>query len=108
MDITPDNWNRIKELFEAALGLEPSHRAAFLAENCDTKSLRQQIEMPLVNYEEAGSFLDEPILNASNAVQNWRGENLTGRFVSPTEESRKLDTAASAEDPMLGRQLGAY
>ena len=44
MQMTPDNWDRAKELFEAALELDSSQRMAFLAENCREESLRQQVE----------------------------------------------------------------
>ena len=62
MKMTPDNWDRAKELFEAALELDSSQRASFLAENCRDESLRQQVEKLLINYQEAGSFLDDPAL----------------------------------------------
>jgi hypothetical protein len=65
MQMTPNNWDRAKELFDAALDLEPSQRASFLAENCRDESLRQQVEKLLINYQEAGNFLDDPILNPS-------------------------------------------
>ena len=46
--MTPDTWNRVKELFEAALELDSAQRAAFLAENCREESLRQQVEKLLM------------------------------------------------------------
>ena len=61
MQMTPENWDRAKELFEAALELDSSQRASFLAENCREESLRHQVEKLLINYEEAGSFLDDPV-----------------------------------------------
>ena len=63
MKMNPDNWERAKELFEAALELDSSKRASFLAENCREENLRQQVEKLLINYQEAGSFLDDPVLN---------------------------------------------
>jgi len=63
MPMTPDNWDRAKELFEAALELDPSQWASFLTENCHEESLRQQVEKLLIDYQEAGDFLDDPALN---------------------------------------------
>jgi serine/threonine protein kinase len=105
MQITPDNWDRAKQLFEAALELDPSRRASFLAENCCDDTLRQQVEKLLINYQEAGSFLDDPVLNPTpNPAPKGQTEEASG----PRPQSGELLTATSAEDPMVGRQFGAY
>jgi len=110
MQITPDNWDKSKELFEAALAQDASQRTSFLAENCRDESLRQQVEKLLIDYQEAGSFLDDPVLNPGiprpNAAPKGQAEEASG----PRPQSGELLTAttAEAEDPMVGRQLGAY
>ena len=58
----PDRWQRVKELLNAALDLEPTKRAAYLFENCgaDTE-LRNEVTELLSSYENAGDeFLDLP------------------------------------------------
>ncbi|HKD06524.1 MAG TPA: serine/threonine-protein kinase [Bryobacteraceae bacterium] len=60
--MTPGEWNRAKALFESALAQEPTQRAAFLAQNCPDDNLRQEVEKLLVNFQEAGSFLSNPVL----------------------------------------------
>jgi len=62
MDPTPEQWERIKALFEAALQQPSSKRAAFLARLCPEPDLRGQVEKLLADHEEAGSFLSDPIL----------------------------------------------
>jgi serine/threonine protein kinase/tetratricopeptide (TPR) repeat protein len=62
MDLTPEQWERIKALFEAALQQPSSKRAAFLARLCPEPDLRAQVEKLLADHEEAGSFLSDPIL----------------------------------------------
>lgn len=110
MQITPDNWDRAKELFAAALALDASQRTSFLAEKCRNESLRQQVEKLLIDYQEAGSFLDDSVLNPGiptpNAAPKGQAEEASG----PRPQSGELLTATSAEeeDPMVGRQLGAY
>ena len=96
MPMTPDNWDRAKELFEAALELDSSQRASFLSENCRGDSLRQQVEKLLINYQEAGSFLDDPVVNAAIPAPTGLGDPLA------------TATSAEAENPMVGRQFGAY
>jgi serine/threonine protein kinase len=111
MQMTPDNWNRVKELFEAALELDSLQRAAFLAENCRDKTLRQQVERLLNDYQEAGSFLDAPALNPNIPVPNALGQIQGGDESLLHPQSEKLSataTSAEAEDPMVGRQFGAY
>ena len=83
MPMTPNDWERAKELFEAALDLGPSERATFLAANCHEVSLQQQVEKLLIDYQAAGSFLDEPALHSTSEI-------------------------AETEDPMVNRRLGAY
>jgi serine/threonine protein kinase/tetratricopeptide (TPR) repeat protein len=100
MQMTPDNWNAAKELFEAALELDSSQRSAFLAENCREESVRQQVERLLNDYQEAGSFLDAP---ASNALEQIPREDASLLHSLPVTA-----TSAEAENPMVGRQLGAY
>jgi serine/threonine protein kinase len=111
MQMTPDNWDRAKELFAAALELDPSQRASFLAENCREEGLRLHVEKLLTNYQEAGSFLDDPVLNPSISPPNAPAEIRTEEASRPRPQSAELLTTATnveAEDPMVGRQLGAY
>jgi|SRR6516225_2640778 hypothetical protein len=64
MEIAPDNWERAKQLFEVALELEPSERQNFLAQNCNDETLRQGVEQLLLNYQQAGNFLDNPLVDS--------------------------------------------
>jgi eukaryotic-like serine/threonine-protein kinase len=100
MQMTPDGWDRAKELFEAALELDPSERASFLAKNCHDASLKQQVEKLLIDYQAAGSFLDNP------AAEIQMEEVLP--LHPPSEEHLATAKSAEVEDPLVGRRLGAY
>jgi len=111
MSFASDNWERVKQLFEAALDLESSQWPAFLAKNCDDETMRQQIELLLFDYKEAGSFLDEPALSSKIAAPEVELANTAEAF--PEREPGPGDlsaTATSAEpdDPMIGRKFGSY
>ena len=67
MKIAMNKWERVKELFQAALELDASQRVSFLAENCHDDDLCQQVQKLLIDYQEAGNFLDDPFLNARAA-----------------------------------------
>src|SRR5271165_2269237 len=110
MQMTPENWDKAKELFEAALELDSSQRASFLAESCREESLRQQVEKLLMNYEEAGSFLDDPALDPKIKAANSFAESQTektSRMHPKSEDLLTTATSSEAEDPMVGRHLGA-
>jgi len=60
-------WRSIKELFQAALELEPAQRAGFLARECSSLELRAEVERLLLAHEDAGAFLDDNALSAAKA-----------------------------------------
>jgi len=60
MEISPDNWKKIKELFDAALDEEPARRLSLLKEQCQDASIRLEVLRLLTEYEQAGDFLSEP------------------------------------------------
>jgi serine/threonine protein kinase len=62
--MTPDQWKRAKQLFEAALDLEPAKRHAFLDAACQGNAeLRAEVEQLLAEDEIAGGFMDEPLVS---------------------------------------------
>src|ERR1035441_7880485 len=111
MEMTPDNWNKVKTLFEDALSREPSQRASFLAQNCLDHSLRRQVEKLLANGQEAGSFLSDPVLNpripAPHRILEGHAADESPGFDAG---SGPLLAAVSSveEDAMAGRRFGAY
>src|SRR5918997_1461074 len=59
-EMTPERWQRIKELFHAAAELGPSERGAFLDANCAGDSAaRAEVESLLAAHEREGEFLYE-------------------------------------------------
>ena len=70
MDMTPDNWEKIKALFEATMLQEPSKRASFLLRLCPEADLREQVQKLLADHDEAGSFLSDPIFDRQKLSAN--------------------------------------
>src|SRR2546430_11618006 len=59
--MTPETWQQLKTLFQAAIELEPNQRASFLTEACAADAaLRSRVEKLLASHDEAGSFLNSP------------------------------------------------
>src|SRR5262245_28237298 len=61
--MTPERYQQIGQLFHSALTLEPSQRAAFLAQACaGDEALRREVESLLASHEQAASFIGVPAL----------------------------------------------
>lgn len=60
MEISPKQWERVKELFEAALECAPNERAAFLERNADDEVVRSEVNRLLAGHSGIGTFLSTP------------------------------------------------
>lgn len=60
MATPPDNWEQIKELFEAASDVEPARRSSLLEELCRDAKVRAEVQRLLSEHDEAGAFLSTP------------------------------------------------
>jgi serine/threonine protein kinase/tetratricopeptide (TPR) repeat protein len=94
--MTPERWQQVEAIFQAALDLLPEKRGQYLAEACcGDLSLKSDVETLLSQHESAGNLLEEPLY----------GETELGALGS-------LEAFAGAQDdigdPMIGRRLGAY
>jgi len=87
--MTPERWQQVEEIFQAALDLSPGDRTRYVSEVCanDTQ-LKRDVEVLLSQYDSAGQLLDEPLY----------GNTELSVFESFIEEN----------DPMIGRRLGSY
>ena len=81
--MTPDQWEKLDRLYNAAVELPAEHRDRFLTQACaDDEDLRRQVESLLHAHEQAGSFLNSPILeDVARAAALEQDGQLTGRQV---------------------------
>lgn len=64
----PSQRDRAEQLFQAALGIKPAERSAFLDRECvGHPELRQAVEDLLALHADAGSFLEHPLLESTTA-----------------------------------------
>jgi non-specific serine/threonine protein kinase/serine/threonine-protein kinase len=63
-------WQRVKQLLEEAIALDPSARSSFLNRACEGDAeLRREVESLLSSHEQAGTgFLKDPAINLKAAV----------------------------------------
>ncbi len=75
----------VEQLFSTALDLPPEDRAAFLDRVCaDAPELRARVEELLLADEEAGSFLESPLLGSS-------GRSDFARYASDGDSTNSVD-----------------
>ena len=61
MPTSAETWQRVKEVFDAAVDLEPGERAALLDRLCHgDPDLRSEVESLLASDDEAGTFIESP------------------------------------------------
>src|SRR5688572_22061088 len=84
--MTPEQYQQVGRLFQAALELEADERAGFLTQACGgDEQLRREVESLIGAHEQAGSFM-----------------------AAPAPEVAAQGLAGSRAGSLVGRQLGAY
>jgi len=118
--VDPDRWQRVNELFHAALGLEPAERAAFLETSCGADSeLREEVASLLASHARADDFIETPAYEAGAELLHGPsggqpspsgGQSLVGKRLGQYEISSSLGYGGMgvvylAEDTRLGRPV---
>ena len=72
--MTPERWEMVSDLFEAALEKEPHERSAFLARMCGSDDeLRTEVQSLIREHESGGELLVRPPIDASALLRDaWR------------------------------------
>jgi hypothetical protein len=81
MAIQPDEWARIKKVFEAARGLAVGDRSSYVAAACaGDRTLHAFIEKLLAAHQLANSFLETPVSFASDSLvtRSFDGQKIGG------------------------------
>ncbi|MDQ3747752.1 MAG: protein kinase [Acidobacteriota bacterium] len=89
-----DEWQKVKDLFDAAQKLERAERGKFLEKVCrDKPELRLQVEKLLASFEDASSFMEQPAVREvaslfedkkTLASHQTTGDLNNGKFVAGT------------------------
>ena len=80
--MTPEQWERIKELVEAGLEREGEARSRFLDQACAGEpSLRAEVVELIASHERAGSFMAAPAAEmTTRLLADEPAESLVGRL----------------------------
>ncbi|MCA1637935.1 MAG: serine/threonine protein kinase, partial [Acidobacteria bacterium] len=76
--MNPNEWEKVKKIFDAALKLAPDKREKFLDENCDEdKILRREVEKLLASFKD-DSFMEQPAATELASLIVERNGKLAG------------------------------
>ncbi|HZQ97165.1 MAG TPA: protein kinase [Candidatus Sulfotelmatobacter sp.] len=85
-----ENWQQLKDLFQAALDLPHEERASFLDRSCSDRAMRSEVESLLASHQRAGDLLETHALHlplssvhSSNRSEGAEGDARVGGLVGP-------------------------
>jgi hypothetical protein len=103
--VTPPAWERVEELYHAALSRGPGGREAFLASAWCDEALRSEVLSLLAHEASAERLLERPAL----AARTEKLALLTGARLGPYEvlgsSAREMGEVYRARDTRLGREV---
>jgi len=110
--MTPERWQKVKEIFHAALDKPAAERKQFIASVCDgDDELRKEIESLLTSSEKDGSFIDSPAYEAAaTLITNQPAELKKGTSVGAYDILSFISRGGMGEvylahDRRLGRKV---
>src|SRR5436190_5287425 len=110
--MTPERWQKAKELYKGALECPPNERPRFLDENCiNDDTVRSEVESLLANSEHAAEFLEQPAVGeVAKAIVGDRESLRLGHVISHYTIVKLLGAGGMgevylAEDTRLHRQV---
>lgn len=89
----PERWKVVEQILEAALEKAPDARSAFIAASCrGDEELRREVETLIKAYDQAGSFIEDPLLASISTA--------------PLQQvNHARDDSLSS---LMGKRIGAY
>jgi hypothetical protein len=84
--VTPEEWQRVKQVLAAALGRPPGERQAYLDRACTEPTLRRELESLIAAHEQSGSGFT---ISTPNARKECAAPALA--FVAATSLSFSFD-----------------
>jgi len=110
--MTPEQWEKVGEIYHKAVELEAEPREAFLDEACGSDAtLRNEVESLLRADEEAGNFIAEPIVgNSATRSDSEDSEPKPGELIGHYRFERSIGSGGMGEvylatDTRLGRKV---
>src|SRR5712692_3833461 len=109
--MSPERWQKVKEILQAALARAPRERTVFLSHACGgDEELRTEVESLIASHEKDGSFIDAPAYEAAAELLTDHQELKAGRRIANYEILSTLGKGGMgevylAQDTKLGRRV---
>src|ERR1041384_8091275 len=109
--MTPEHWQKVKQIFQAALERAPGARAAFVASACrGDEALRHEVESLIKSHERDGSFIDSPAYEAAAEMLAGDHDLKAGQAIGQYQIVLTLGRGGMGEvylakDTKLGRKV---
>jgi serine/threonine protein kinase len=107
-----EKWQKVREIFDAALRQKQEERNAFLESVCDgDNDLRREVESLLSSLKSADEFLEQPAIGqVANIVINDGPSLITRQAIGPYRIIKQIGKGGmgevySAEDTRLNREV---
>ena len=106
----PEEWSRIKKVFEAALSLSENEREQYLSKNYPGDSdLHREVASLLKSHQSASEFLERPVGSVVNDATtgefSWVGRDVGSYRVREEIGQGGMGVIYRAEDIKLGRNV---
>ena len=85
--MTPDRWQKVKQIFQSAIQRAPHERSAFLATACgNDDELRREVDSLISAHDKSGEFIDGAAYEAAaNLLGDGKSGLPGGQMVGPYE-----------------------
>src|SRR5690349_90628 len=110
--MTPERWQQVKEIFNAAIARGPQERSSFISQACSgDEQLRSEVESLIASHEQSGDFIDQPAFElAAPLLTGERAELTPGYTIDSYEVISFISRGGMgevylAEDKRLGRKV---
>src|SRR5262245_17379870 len=96
--MSPNRWEQINRIYDAAVDVEEKKRASFLEEACgEDAELRQEVESLLAYDRQAKHFINQPALQVTAEKLASEPPSLVGRKLGPYQIQSVLGTGGMGE-----------
>jgi eukaryotic-like serine/threonine-protein kinase len=110
--MTPERWQKVKEIFQAAIQQAPGERAVFISSECGAdEPLLREVQSLIASHERDGSFIDSPAYAAAAPlIAADKGELKAGQTLGSYEINSFISRGGMgevylAQDRRLSRKV---